>query len=113
MPTIEQHFARRAPEVRAIYDAIVAAARELGPVMEDPKKTSIHLTRETAFAGVATRKDAVILTLKSGSDIKSPRVVRRQRTSANRWHVELRLDDPKQVDGQLKGWLRKAVALAS
>jgi uncharacterized protein DUF5655 len=112
MPTISQHFKDRDPLVRAIYDRIVDAAGVYGPLKEEPKKTSIHLVRSTAFAGVATRKNALILTLKSTSDIESPRIVRREQASANRWHVEIRLEDPKQVDAQLKSWLKKSIDLA-
>jgi hypothetical protein len=111
-PTVAGHFARRTPEVRRVYDRILAAARRLGPVEEDPKKTSIHLVRKTAFAGIATRRDALILTLKSASDIPSPRVKRRERASANRWHVEIRLEKAAEVDRELTTWLNRAHDLA-
>jgi hypothetical protein len=110
--TVAAHFERRAPEVRKIYDRILAAAGRLGPVREEPKKTSIHLVRESAFAGIATRKDALILTLKSASDIASGRVLRRERASANRWHVEIRLERAAEVDRELTTWLNRAYDLA-
>ena len=110
--TVGQHFEDRTPAVRAIYDRILAAARRCGPFQEEPKKTSIHLARKTAFAGVATRKNALILTLKSAMDLKSPRVTKHEQASANRWHLEIRLDDPAQVDAELEGWLEAAYALA-
>jgi hypothetical protein len=112
MNTIAQHFIGRAPAVREIYDRIVRAAEAFGPVRADAKKTSIHLSRRTAFAGVATRREALILTLKSATDIRSPRIVGREQTSANRWHLEVRLHAPQQVDRELKSWLAKAIALA-
>jgi uncharacterized protein DUF5655 len=112
MATVEQHFEGRAPAVRAIYERILAAARANGPCIEDPKKTSIHLARRTAFAGVAMRKDALLLTVKSATDIRSRRIIKRERASANRWHLIVRLDDPKQVDAELKDWLKNAIALA-
>ncbi|HEX5009325.1 MAG TPA: DUF5655 domain-containing protein [Planctomycetota bacterium] len=111
-PTVAQHFEGRAPAVKATYDAVLAAARKLGPFEEDPKKTSIHLNRKTAFAGVATRKDALILTVKSDKDFTGPRVVKREQTSASRWHVELRLESPKDVDAKLRGWLAAAYAIS-
>jgi hypothetical protein len=110
--TIAQHFTGRAPSVRATYDRIVSTAATFGPVREEPKKTSIHLARRTAFAGIATRRDALILTLKSAADIASPRIVKRDRASANRWHLEVRLETPQQVDREVKAWLKKAFALA-
>jgi hypothetical protein len=111
--SVEQHFASKDPEVRAIYDRLLAAARTCGPVREDPKKTSIHLVRSTAFAGIATRKQALILTLKSAGDIESPRVFKRERTSANRWHVEVKLERAKDVDREIAGWLKQAYSLSA
>ena len=112
MPTVEQHFTGRAPDVRATYARILTAAKRLGPVREDPKKTSIHLVRRTAFAGIATRKDALILTLKSEKDIRSRRIAKREQASANRWHLEVRLNAPAQVDAELEAWLKRAFELA-
>lgn len=112
MVTVEQHFEGRAPMVRAIYDRILRAANANGPFTEDPKKTSIHLARRSAFAGIVTRKDALLLTVTSATDISSPRVIKREHTSANRWHLIIRLENPKQVDAEIKGLLKKAIALA-
>jgi hypothetical protein len=101
------------PEVRAIYQEILRAARAAGSFEADPNQSSIHLRRGTVFAGVTPRKDALILTIKSDTDIRSKRIFKRQQASARRWHLEIRLDDPKQVDRQLKGWLKSAMALSS
>ena len=110
--SVESHFAKKDPSVLATYRRILEVVRTLGPVAEDAKKTSIHLVRETAFAGVATRRSSLILTLKSAGDIRSPRVEKREQTSANRWHVEVRLTAPAEVDRQLTAWLRDAYELA-
>ena len=114
MPTtdVAAHFTRKDPVVRAIYDRLVDVANEFGSVSQEPKKTSIHLTRKTAFAGVATRRDALILTLKSDTDIQSPRIFKREQASARRWYLEVKLTDPKQVDQQLARWLERAMALS-
>jgi hypothetical protein len=112
MPPNDQHFIGRAPAVRATYTRFVSAAKRLGAISQDPKKTSIHLVRRTAFAGVSTRKDALILTLKSGRDIRSRRIVRREQASANRWHLEIRLNDPAQVDAEIESWLKCAFDLS-
>ena len=101
------------PPQAAIYKRLLAAARAIGPVKEDPKKTSIHLARRSAFAGVATRKDALLLTIKAAADISSPRIVKRQHTSANRWYLDVRLEKTSDVDRELKAWLKDAMALSS
>src|SRR5260221_6292485 len=111
--TVEQHFAGREPVLRNIYEAVVTAARKLGTVEEDPKKTSIHLNRRTAFAGVATRKDAVVLTIKAPADIQSPRIHKHEQASANRRHLDVRLTDPRQVDSELQQWLAAAFGMSA
>ena len=111
--TVEQHFAKAEPAVLATYLKLLESARAFGPVEEDPKKTSIHLVRRHAFAGVATRRHGLILTLKSAGDIRSPRIARREQASAGRWHLQIRLDAPTQVDRQLTTWLRAAYELSA
>jgi hypothetical protein len=110
--TVASHFTKSAPSVKSTYRAVLEAARTLGPVREDAKKTSIHLVRDAAFAGVATRKDSLILTLKADHAMTSSRILRSQHTSANRWHVEVRLSAPSDVDAELRGWLADAYRLA-
>ena len=110
--SVEAHFAGKAPTVRATYQRLINVARTLGPVTEEAKKTSIHLVRHAAFAGVATRRSSLILTLKSATDINSPRIEKREQTSANRWHIDVRLDKPAQIDRQLSAWLKAAYDLA-
>ena len=114
-PTIslDAHFARSSPAVRATYAAILKTSRALGPILVEPKKTSIHLVRKTAFAGIATRKDALILTLKAASRIRGPRVHRAEQTSANRWHVEFRLESAAEVDRELRAWLGEAYSMSA
>ena len=109
---VASHFTKSDPAVLATYRRLLDVARALGAVTEEAKKTSIHLVRSTAFAGVATRRSALILTLKSANEIRSPRIARGQQTSAHRWHVELRLENPAQVDRQLTAWLKAAYELA-
>jgi len=112
MPTVAAQFTGRPPAVKATYAAILAAARSLGTVHEDPKKTSIHLNRKTAFAGIATRRASLILTLKSSADVASPRIRKRERVSANRWHLEVEVGAPSDVDRELRRWLKRAYELA-
>jgi hypothetical protein len=112
-PSVEQHFQGKDPKVRALYDLLLATVRAFGEVVEDPKKTSIHLNRRTAFAGVATRREAIVLTVKASRDIASPRVVKRERASAHRWHLEVKLTAPADVDRELTSWLAEAYELSA
>jgi hypothetical protein len=109
---VESHFERSSANVAETYEAIVKQAKRFGRVREDPKKTSIHLARRTAFAGVAVQRAALILTVKSDRDIGSARVRKREQVSANRWHIEVRLTTPADVDTQVCEWLQRAYSLA-
>lgn len=111
--SVKSHFEKCAPEVRAAYQALLNASRELGPVREDPKKTSIHLVRDTAFAGVAVRRESLILTFKSTREITSPRVEKAEQVSGNRWHLEIRIAGPGDVNRQLKTWLAASYELSA
>jgi hypothetical protein len=110
--TVNAHFENRDAVVRQIYDRLLKSARTFGPVVEDPKKTSIHLVNRTAFAGVATRKSAIVLTIKADSDISSPRIHRSEQASARRFHHEVKLTSPNDVDAELDGWLKHAYLLS-
>ncbi|PYS87383.1 MAG: hypothetical protein DMF70_00570 [Acidobacteria bacterium] len=110
--TIESHFERKDAVVWQIYDRLVKSSHKFGPVGEEPKKTSIHLVNRTAFAGVATRKSAIILTIKSDRKLSSPRVHKSEQTSASRFHHEVKLASPGDVDSELVKWLKDAYALS-
>ena len=111
-PSVGSHFAKSGAAVRATYDEVLRAARALGPVREEAKKTSIHLVRSSAFAGVATRSTSLILTLKAATRVTSSRVRRAEQTSAHRWHLEIPLATPADVDAELRAWLKQAYELA-
>jgi hypothetical protein len=111
--TVKSHFESRDASVGQIYDRLLKATGKFGPVTEEPKKTSIHLMNQTAFAGVVTRKSALVLTIKSDRKLSSPRLHRSEQTSANRFHHEVKLTSPAEVDAELVQWLKDAYALSA
>ena len=111
--TIAQHFEGRGKDVRATYDRIMAIAREWGDIKTESKKTSIQLIRTTsAFATIGTRKDYLILTLKVDSDVRSPRVVKHEKTASGLWQLDVKLLNAKEVDHELQQWMRASYLLA-
>ena len=111
-PTVAMHFVNRSPAVREIYDRIIAESKRFGPVIEDPKKTSIHLVNRTAFAGIQTRCEALVLTLKSIENIDSGRIAKREQASANRWYLDLKIVSPADIDDELLAWLAASYQLS-
>ncbi len=81
-------------------------------MIEEPKKTSIHLVNKSAFAGVVTRKNALILNIKSAAPIKHKRFSKSEQVSAGRFHQEVKLISPDEVDSLLVGWLKDAYQLS-
>jgi hypothetical protein len=109
---VKTHFVGKDAVVEQIYEALLKQSRKFGPVIEEPKKTSIHLVNKSAFAGVATRKSAIVLTLKSDRDLDSARIHKSEQTSARRFHHEIKLTTPADVDSELINWLKDGYALS-
>jgi Domain of unknown function (DUF5655) len=110
--SVSDHFVNKDPSVRALYDQLVSFLRTFGPVEEDPKKTSIHLNRRSALAGVETRKNYFLLNIKSDHPIKSPRVEKAEQVSSKRFHHKVRISSPADFDEELKNWLKEAYVLS-
>jgi hypothetical protein len=110
--SVNDHFTKRDPSVRELYDQLLSVLRTFGPVVEDPKKTSIHLNHKSALAGVETRKDGLLLNIKSDHPIESPRVEKTERISAKRYHHKVRISSAKDLDEELKAWLKEAYLLS-
>jgi len=102
-------YAGRKAGLRPVLDAILAAAGEFGPGLEvAPKKTCVSLRRRKQFALVqpstATRVDL-------GLNLKGEKAGGRLEASGGFSAMcthRVRLEGPKDVDAEVKGWLRKA-----
>ena len=111
--TTASHFEGKSPAVREIYDSLIRNLKKIGPLAEDPKKTSIHINNKTALAGVATRKAHLILTIKSDRKLASPRIHKTEQVSAHRFHHEVKLTSVSDVDDELMNWLRIAYEMSA
>ena len=109
---VSQHFENKDPVVKSIYERVLRESRKFGKVTEKPKKTSIHLVNRSAFAGVTTRKNALLLNIKSAAPIKHARIAKSEQLSASRFHQEVKLTSPDEVDSTLIGWLKDAYAIS-
>ena len=96
---------------RATYAKVIAAVRKLGTFEVEEKKTSLHLTHGRAFAGVHPRASGILLNLVFDAPLEDARVHKSEQVSANRHHVEFKLEDPADVDAQLVAWIKRAYSL--
>jgi len=95
-----------------LYKQLLSGVKGIGPFQEEVKKTSIHLVRKTAFAGVQPRKEHLNLTIKAAKSNRSARIFKSEQTSKSRWHHEVKLAALSDIDGELLGWIREAYELS-
>jgi len=109
--TSDALFTGKDAVVQATYIRLLETLRVLGPFQEEPKKTSIHLVRTVGFAGVHPRKSFLYLNIRTDAPIESPRIAKSEQVSKNRFHNELKLSSPDEIDAELSGWLKDAYLL--
>lgn len=111
-PSINDHFVNKDPSVRALYDHLLKTLKKFGHIEQDPKKTSIHINRNSALVGVETRKEYLLLTIKADHKINNRRIEKFEQISARRFHHKVRIRSSQDFDAELNSWLEAAYALA-
>ncbi|HXA18659.1 MAG TPA: DUF5655 domain-containing protein [Thermoanaerobaculia bacterium] len=105
---LDRHFAKRPPELRALFDALAKAVSECGPAEVLSEKTRIAFHRRMSFLSVYPRKDHLILGFVLAERLKHPRFESVQ-TFSPRNHVHnLRLRNVHEIDDDVRKWIRDA-----
>lgn len=94
--------------MRATFDAVLAAVKELGPVEVLAEKTRIALHARMSFAAFMPRQRWLRGHLVLANEVVSPRFIAVQVFSPRNVLHELRLDAPADVDEEFRGWLAEA-----
>lgn len=110
--SLDSHFSGKEPIVRAMYDRLLSSLRKFGKIIEEPKKTSIHLVNVSALVGVETRKTYILLNIKADHKISSPRIDKVEQISSKRFHHRVKLSSLEDIDNELLGWLNEAYVLS-
>jgi hypothetical protein len=110
---IKSHFDGKEEVVRQTYDELLKVLRKRYTITESPKKKSIHLMNATTLAGVTTRQNCLILTIKSDCMLSSPRIRKSEQVSRHRFHLKLKLSSPEDVNAELIAWLVNAYSLSA
>src|SRR5260221_3658101 len=111
-PTSVDHLFKDNTELEAIYQHLIDAISAFGPVNVAPKQTSIHLEKNSGFAGVHPRKNYFNLEFRTDYKIDAPRVVKQQQLSARRFEHTVKIEKTSDVDEQLLKWLKDAYDLS-
>jgi hypothetical protein len=105
---LDRHFARSSPQVRATFDAVLAAVARVGPVQVLAEKTRIALQVRMSFAAFMPRRDWLNGHLVLARRIDSPRFLRVDTLSPRNVVHAFRLTAPAEVDEEFAGWLAEA-----
>jgi hypothetical protein len=112
LPTVEGHFVGKDANLKAAYDKLITAVKIFGTVTEAPKQTSIHLEKNSGFAGVHPRKNSFNLEFRTSAPIEHPRITRELKLSAKRYEHTVKIESEADVDEQLISWLEEAYRLS-
>jgi hypothetical protein len=110
--SLDSLFEGKAPELRATFDYLLRQLQQFGEVKVAPKQTSIHLEKNSGFAGVHPRKNYFNLEFRTDHTIDHPRITRTQQLSARRFEHTVKVENESDVDEQLLAWLKCAYELS-
>ena len=108
---LETHFEGKPPEIRAIFDAVLATIRRMGTVTVLPEKTRIAFQVRMSFAQLTPRLRWVDGHVVLARRMEHPRF-RRIDTISLRNHVHhFRFSSVSEVDAEVEAWLAEAYAV--
>src|SRR5204863_4606624 len=106
--SLAAHFSGKDASIRALYDAVVAAIRSIGPVRVLPEKTRIAFQVRMSFAQVTPKSKWLDGHVVLARRFEHPRF-RSIQTISPRNHVHtFRITCPRDIDSQFKAWLAEA-----
>lgn len=108
---LDHHFAGKSPEIRALFDEVVAAVRKIGPVRIVPEKTRIAFQVRMSFAQVTPKLKWLDGHVVLARRFEHPRF-RQVQTISPRNHVHtFRLTSLDDIDAEFRSWLAEAYSV--
>jgi hypothetical protein len=108
---VEELFQNKDTVVKEIYEKILEMAEGFGPVVIEPKKTSIHLKNKSAFGGVHPKKKCVEFNVVLSRRTDDDRIKKIERVSANRFHHYFRFESASQIDESFIQLMKESYSL--
>lgn len=106
--SVEDYFAARAREDRAIFEAVAAHLHELGTLTIDPVGVGILFKRSRTFAELRPRREGFSLSVLLSRTLVHPRITRTLVTSGRRRACFVHLRQATDVDPEVRAWLTEA-----
>lgn len=111
IPTEKSVFSSSDPYVWNFYNKLKNSLEKIGTFTVEPKKTSLHVINRAAFLGVHPKKTLLELNIVAVTSITSPRIIKSEHVSSNRYHNRLRITTENEIDQELINWITKAYQL--
>jgi hypothetical protein len=109
--SLAAHFDGKPPEIRRLFDAVVAAIEAIGPVRVLPEKTRIAFQVRMSFAQITPRRQWLDGHVVLARRLDHPRF-RKVETFSPRNHLHaFRLSELAEIDDDFRAWLAEAYAV--
>ena len=108
--SLEPHFEKGSPKVRAIYDAFLSMMQSFGPVTVLPEKTRIAFQVRMSFAQLTIRRDWVLGHFVLARRVENPAFTRVQSISPRNHVHAFRFDEIEEVE-RLREYAAEAYAV--
>ena len=108
--SLDDWFADRPPEQRAVADAVIGHLESLGEIDAEAARVGILIKRSRTFAELRPHRGALRLSVILDHDVESPRITRRIKpTRQFGWYVlYVVLPTAAAVDDEVCGWLTES-----
>lgn len=106
--TLASHFRGKSPEIRALFDVVADAIRDLGPVRVLPEKTRIAFQVRMSFAQLTPRQRWIDGHVVLARRLESPRFTKVATFSPRNHLHAFRLRGIHDVDDEFRAWLAEA-----
>jgi hypothetical protein len=95
------------PISSGVYSALMDKISTLDGCELQENVSSFHVAHGRAFLGIHPRRGGILVNIVLTRQLDSERVHRAERVSANRWHNEVILKNPSEIDAELLTWIRE------
>lgn len=108
---IDDHFRGKGATLRSLFDAVVCALDQSGPLRVDAVEGTINLVSKHHFGGIAVRRGYLRVGFILDREIRHERISRSERIGPRRVLHLVRVRSLSDVDDRLLGWLAEAQAM--
>jgi len=105
---LDDWFADRPAEHRAIYEAVAGHLSTIGPIVVDAADVGILIKHSRTFAELRPKRGGLALSIILSRSLAHPRITRTLRASTNRSAYFVDLQRADDVDEEVRAWLTES-----